>query len=138
MELLIAGNRAKSSKSGKSEAQRNEELAALIWREREEPEETPLFLYEPGLRNLSSAELDAESDLHADANEFPPARTEVAARILVHVGGRNRRDVAVAERIRRRHPDAALVLVRSADHGPDLYPRPRLDALVRSTFSPRS
>lgn len=74
----------------------------------------------------------------ADADEFPPAGTEVAARIIIHVGGRNRRDVAVAERIRRRHPDAALVLVRSADHGPDLYPRPRLDALVRSTFSPRS
>ncbi|KAK7238433.1 hypothetical protein SO694_00023444 [Aureococcus anophagefferens] len=91
--------------------------------------------------DLATADVVALSPLRADirwrddddALESFPTDT-VAARVRVHVGARNRRDVAVAERIRAAHlPGAEIVAVAaSAGHGPDLYapPSSRLDALV--------
>lgn len=62
---------------------------------------------------------------------------DVAARLRIHVGARNRRDAAVADLVARHYPGAATVVrAPSAAHGPDLYrPAARLDALVRGELA---
>ena len=71
-----------------------------------------------------------------DADDFPRERSgAIDATLLLHVGRRNHRDVAVAERIKRHIPNATIVLVPSAGHGPDLYrPAATLDSVVRTAL----